>query len=333
MKKYRIFLFFVSFVVLASFLVVAQQKTTAIAETPNAHPKRFSSNVTKSVSNAPRLSSDSSLFQLEIPQVKNGESPIFHVGFSLLYAEKFEQATWVAYHLTAAETEKVVARTNRFLEDPKVVTGSATNDDYQNSVYDRGHLAPAADMAWSLASMQSSFYYSNMSPQLPGFNRGVWKRLEELVRQWALNYLAVYVVTGPVLETGLPTIGQNKVAVPKLYYKVLLDMESSPPKAIGFVLKNESSSAALQEFAVTVDSVERLTGIDFFAKLPDPIEKQVEGQLCVNCWTWNAHIPKGAKGTPKENEGDATQCSGITKAGNRCTRQTKNPNGRCFQHE
>ena len=110
---------------------------------------------------------------LEIPRSNSAGQVIHHTGYCLLYNEQHEQAEWVAYQLTAGETQKSVDRSNRFLVDPDVISGSAENKDYSGSGFDRGHLAPAADMGWSATTMKESFFYSNMSPQRPEFNRGI----------------------------------------------------------------------------------------------------------------------------------------------------------------
>ncbi|MFZ9657177.1 MAG: DNA/RNA non-specific endonuclease, partial [Crocinitomicaceae bacterium] len=154
---------------------------------------------------------------LACPSLHPGEIILSHTAYSFSYNEEHEQANWVAYLLTKTHLGSGVERSDRFMEDPIVSTGTATNADYAKSGYDRGHLAPAADMSWSETVMQESFYYSNMSPQLPGFNRGIWKRLEEQVRTWAEFYDSIYVVTGPVLSPELPKIGPNQVSVPKYY--------------------------------------------------------------------------------------------------------------------
>ena len=157
------------------------------------------------------------IVDLEIPMMK-GDIPIIrHLGYEFQYSEKHEQAFWVAYELTKKETEKAFERTNEFIPDPSVSTGTATVGDYSKSGYDRGHLAPAADMGWSAQAMKESFYFSNMSPQEPGFNRGIWKKLEEQVRTWAKAYDSIYVVTGPVLKDGLVQLGPNGVSIPKYY--------------------------------------------------------------------------------------------------------------------
>ena len=272
---------------------------------------------------------DSSILKLEIPKTNSKDKIIRHTGYSLLYNEIHEQADWVAYQLTKEETTKLYERTNKFILDPKVKTITASDSDYKGSGYDRGHLAPASDMGWSSTAMKESFYYSNMSPQNPSFNRGIWKKLEELVRTWAVENNNVYIVTGPVLKGELKSLGNDKVTVPKYYYKVILDFSQPSIKGIGFVLPNLGSKESLKNYAVTIDSVEKFTGIDFFPLLQDKQENLIESTLCIECWSWNStstNKTSGIKGVL------STQCIGTTKKGKRCKRMTKNDNGRCFQH-
>lgn len=271
------------------------------------------------------------LTHLEYPATLPNEKIISHAGYSFVYSEEHEQAIWIAYELTKEETNSLFERTDKFLVDPLVSTSTAENSDYANSGYDKGHLAPAADMGWSAVTMKESFYFSNMSPQLPGFNRGVWKRLEEMMRSWAIDNSAIYIVTGPVLTSGLPTIGGNRVSIPNYYYKVILDYTQPEIKAIGFILPNASSSSALNSFAVSIDEVEKATGIDFFPALPDDQETKLEKEKCTACWNWQKVKSQSGSSSPKR-EGSSVQCSGITKAGDRCKRMTLSENGRCYQH-
>ena len=272
---------------------------------------------------------DSSILKLEIPKTNSKDKIIEHTGYSLLYNEIHEQADWVAYQLTKEETTKLYERTNKFNIDPKVNTITASDRDYKGSGYDRGHLAPASDMGWSSITMKESFYYSNMSPQNPSFNRGIWKKLEELVRTWAVENNNIYIVTGPVLKGELTSIGIDKVSVPKYYYKVILDYSQPSIKGIGFVLPNLGSKEPLNNYAVTIDNVEKFTGIDFFPLLQDKQENLIESTLCIECWSWNS---TSTNKTSHINEGLSIQCTGTTKKGKRCKRMTKNNSGRCFQH-
>jgi endonuclease G len=268
--------------------------------------------------------------QLELPAFSKNDAIIHHFAYTLSYNEKYEQAAWVAYELTADEIIKRYDRTNRFIVDGAINTGSADNQDYKKSGYDRGHLAPAGDMSWSATAMEESFYYSNMSPQDPSFNRGIWKKLEEQVRSWAGEIGTIYVVTGPVLKGGMNTIGHNSVAVPNYYYKVILDNSSKSPKAIGFLMRNEGAKGSLSNYAVSIDSVERFTGIDFFPGLSDKTEQRVEYSMCVSCWNWS--IQRQNRNSTS-SESTAVQCSGITQKGLRCKRRTKDSSGKCYQHD
>lgn len=224
-----------------------------------------------------------------LPSTALGEV-VSHQFYAISYVEKYEQPEWVAYELTADRLNAPwVDRTDNFRPDHMVAEGSATPNDYRNTKYDRGHLCPAADMAFSEQAMSETFLLSNISPQEPGFNKGVWRELEELTRDWAKRSKHLYVVTGPVLTQPIKFwIGENQVAVPPSYYKVLLDLEDPERKAIGFVLPNETSDERIESFATTVDEVEKLTGINFFQKLLPPAEEAgLEANFDLNLWKSN----------------------------------------------
>ena len=206
---------------------------------------------------------------------------IKHTYYTLAYSEENEQAYWVYYELTPELINGTQSRTDDFRADPLVTTGSASLADYSGSGYDRGHFCPAADMTLNKISMSESFYLSNMSPQLAGFNRGIWSSLEDQVRKWALEYSKLYVVTGPIFKDNIASIGANKVTVPGYYYKVLFDGKD---KMIGLILPNASSSKSLIQFVVKVDEIEQQTGIDFFSGLDDKIENQLEGSINTASW-------------------------------------------------
>lgn len=281
----------------------------------------------------------------ETPQIKSKDTVIAHAAITLLYSEKHEQAFWVAYELLGVHASKSLERSNNFMVDSKIATGSATGMDYLKSGYDRGHLAPAADFGWSEIAMRESFYYSNMSPQNPSFNRGIWKRLESRVRNWSEIDSCIYIVTGPILNDSLKTIGPNNVSVPLYYYKVILDYHSKTPKGIGFIIPNKASSANLSDFATTIEEVEQKTGINFFPKLDSVEVKLLEKEVCLPCWTWtNTIIDNSNVREIKEVQKDqvekdvntklkqAVQCTGITKSGKQCSNKTLNSTHRCHLH-
>ncbi|MBP5251809.1 MAG: DNA/RNA non-specific endonuclease, partial [Treponema sp.] len=132
-----------------------------------------------------------------------------------------------------------------------------------------------------------SFYMSNMTPQLPDFNRGMWKDLEGMVRQWAVRFGEVTVVTGPVLEKSAAeysSIGKNNVSVPEFFYKALLAQNEGSYISIGFILPNKKCTGTVFDYAVSVDEVERRTELDFFSRLPDSVEEFVESRTDYSLW-------------------------------------------------
>ena len=194
------------------------------------------------------------------------------------------QPNWVSYELTREETKGKEKRGNRFIADPLVTGPIATNADYTRSGYDKGHMAPAADMKWSPEAMKESFYFSNMCPQHPQLNRRGWKNLEEKIRNWAIADSAIIIICGPIIEKQPKTIGKNKVAVPQRFFKVVLSPFAKPIRAIGFLFNNEQAVEPLSSYVVTVDSIESLTNMDFFAPLPDEIENKIEADANYSLW-------------------------------------------------
>jgi endonuclease G len=213
-----------------------------------------------------------------------------HKNYSLSYREDHEQAEWVAYKLTRNNLKKPnVSRTGRFNPDYDVKTRSAYHRDYTGSGYTRGHLAPAGDMAHNIEAMQESFLMSNISPQLRSFNNGIWKELEEQVRDWAFSAGELYVVTGPVLtDLSLRKIGENKVSVPDRFYKVVLDLSGKKERSAAFLIPNSLSTSPLSEYSLSIDSIEALTGIDFFNDLLNEKEEdRLESINMVGEWKFS----------------------------------------------
>ena len=205
-------------------------------------------------------------------------------GFCLGYSYKYRQAVWVAYTLTAANLQgPQVRRSNRFRVDPAVKYAPVKPRDYDRTGYDKGHLAPAADMTYSAESMSHTFLMSNISPQMPGCNRGIWKRLETQVRHWAIKEGKLSVVTGPVFTSSPIVMGSEAIPVPAAYYKVILDL-TSPMKMIGFIIPNRKSKQPLSSFVHTVAEVERVTGCDFFRELEDDLEERLEKESSLAAW-------------------------------------------------
>jgi endonuclease G len=241
-----------------------------------------------------------------LPKTNESTAVIWHSAFAFEYAEPFEQARWVAHIITPDVLTGTVFRSNDFRPDPLIPTGSSVEEDYflkflqpdssykyDGFGYDRGHLAPSADFRWSARSLSESYFYSNMSPQLPAFNRESWASIEDKVRGYLYsnNTHPLYVVTGPLLRDGLPKVerGVNKVSIPEYYWKVAIDPFNK--RGIGFIMPNRKVTEPVESYAVTIDSVERFTGYNFFPLLDPAIQSVAENQRNLTDW-----FPQFAKG-------------------------------------
>ena len=204
-------------------------------------------------------------------------------GFTSYFNPETHIPNCVAYEIIESETTGDEPRKKSFEAD-HTIDGCAESSDYRNSGYDRGHMAPAADMKWSKVAMEESFLMTNICPQVKSLNSGIWHRLEHRVREWAARDSSIIVVCGPIFTPGKPVeqIGEIGVAVPHRFFKALY----APGRNIGiaFIFDNDKVKGELRKYAVTIDSVERETGLDLFYNLPDDIENEVENQCNYKLW-------------------------------------------------
>lgn len=205
-------------------------------------------------------------------------------GFTVDFNPNLHIPNWVSWELTAAETSGS-HDWDKFMADDNV-SATAYPSDYTGSGYDRGHMVPRADMRWSREGVHDCYYMTNMCPQTHSLNAGTWKKLETKCREWAEIDSLLVIICGPVL-TPVPDefIGKTQVAVPKAFFKVVAAPRANPPRAIGFIMNNGHVEGGMQAAAVTVDSVEAITGHDFFAELPDSIERDIENQCRFHYWS------------------------------------------------
>ena len=219
--------------------------------------------------------------QMEIPvmSAKKQGQVIHRTGYTLAYDAKTRTPQWVAWELTKKETQGTEERSNDFQPDPDVKGAKVVTKDYSHSGYDRGHMAPAADMKWSKKAMKESFYMSNICPQDHNLNTSDWSELENKSRQWARRFGKVYIVCGPIYNGKRNEyIGDHRVKVPDAFFKVVLINEKKKQCAMGFYFENEAGERKLQEYLVPVDHIEQLTGMDFFSALPDNLEDRLEAE-------------------------------------------------------
>jgi endonuclease G len=228
------------------------------------------------------LSCYSTAQKIDLLPTTNGEI-VSHKYYTLSYVKDYKQSEWVFYLSVKSNLNDSVERDNQFRKDPLVNGKLANNGDYMKTGYDRGHLCPAADMSFSLQSMSESFYFSNISPQVPNFNRGVWSNLEEQVRDWVKEKDSLYIVTGPIFLNVQGYIGQNRIAVPGYFYKIVYSPRDR--EMIGFVLPNKKgNSNNLSKYIYSVDYIEVITKIDFFHNIPDSLQRNIEDKVNLNYW-------------------------------------------------
>jgi endonuclease G len=211
---------------------------------------------------------------------------IHHNYYTLSYNEKHEQAEWIAYVLKPSHLKKIDRKRPYFIYDKSVKTKSANYRNYKKSGYDKGHLCPAGDRRFSLEAFNETFLTSNISPQNHEFNAGIWNRLEQKTRYWTKKYGKLYVITGGVLTENLKTIGKEKVSVPNQFYKIIFDYTEPEIKAIAFLMPNKNVNKALYKYVVSIDEIERLTGIDFFPALPNDLERKLEAKSDYKGWSF-----------------------------------------------
>lgn len=206
-------------------------------------------------------------------------------GYAIGYKSAWKTARWVMYRLTDDEVlSQNAKRSEMFAPDPQLADGPKL-EDYRGCGYDRGHLAPAADMKWSQKAMTECFYLSNMVPQDRGNNAGIWNEIENTVRGFACAEGSVYVITGPVTpENPELFIGNGRVAVPTGLWKVVYD-ETPPEKMIAFIVPNRNVTGKPRDYACSVTEVEQKTGLDFFTKLEGCFA--LKSSFDPSLWDWS----------------------------------------------
>lgn len=270
-------------------------------------------------------------------------SIIKHTFYEIGFDNARRLPAWTYYSLSKEHLAlAVLERKGAFVKDPFIHTEQASNEDYSGSGYDKGHMVPCEDMSFSDQAMKETFYYSNCAPQTTELNRGGWKMLEELAREWATDFGEAIVVCGPVFKPIMLKMGVHDIPVPELYYKIILVHKEQKYSSLAFLMPNSSTTLnALVNYTCTIDSVEKITGLDFFTELPNNLEEQFEGKINVDEWNWkihhiNTHEIKNKSDSliedTKPHNSISEQCKGKTKKGKRCKKKTNSLNDYCGLH-
>lgn len=221
-----------------------------------------------------------------------------HSAMALAFDDRHKVAQWVMHMIIKEVATGRTTRTNDFRPDPKVSTGTAVEQDYflkwvddngktqyDGFGFDRGHLAASADFRWNQSALSESYYYSNMTPQRPGFNRESWAEVEDYVRGYAIeNNTDIFVITGPVLHDDLPHIKRsiNKVSIPEYHYKVAYDPERE--RGVAFLMPNERCEGPAEAYVVPIREVEEKTGLNFFPNLDPETAERAETEVDYKPW-------------------------------------------------
>lgn len=223
---------------------------------------------------------------IELARTKKGikSQTVSHVGFTASYNSNWLIPNWVSYNLTRDKVNGTIPRPKRAYEpDPLVKGKSAEHKDYSNSGYTRGHMAPAADMKWSIEAMNESFYLSNVCPQIAELNGGIWEKLEKRIRALATES-TLYICCGPIVSQSPMRIGKNRIAVPEKFFKVICMQRRGKWQAVGFIFPNSACKGSMFDYATSVDDVEKITGHDFFFNISDDIETSIESLWKMRDW-------------------------------------------------
>lgn len=196
--------------------------------------------------------------------------PICRHGYALMHDNRALVAAWVVYTLNKDQTLACLPRQDAFDADQSLPRGErAELNDYRKSGYDMGHLAPNADLSWHPQVQKESFLLSNMAPQLPGLNRGLWRELEAIIRSWAYNMGSLTIYTGSIYDYAGPRL-QNHVIVPQAFYKIVINNQTG--ETLAFLFPHQTDlGGEISAVQTTVETIEGYTGIQF----PTPDAKNI----------------------------------------------------------
>lgn len=234
------------------------------------------------------------------PVSKNDLEIRDYKGYVVGFNCEYKMAAWTFHILSPDSIFERNKRTNNFKMDNSISCGTAKETDYflkteneDNKVkyksmgFDRGHLVPSADLCWSLEAMRETYYYSNITPQRPEFNQKSWASLESLVRTIVdEENNPLYILTGPVLSKALEVNyeSENKIKIPNFHYKIIADLSMDHPRGMAFLMPNEKCDLPPSKYVVSIDSIERLTGLDFFSLINDTLELKIESKSDFFAW-------------------------------------------------
>ncbi len=223
-----------------------------------------------------------------IPRCKTPLTILRNDAYWVGYSEEKRSPLWAAYRLTdEISDEKPAARAESFLPDRRT-TAQVTSDQYTNSGYDRGHLASSYSIAkcFGTTAQMQTFLMSNVIPQRHAFNAGIWKSLEmKEINTLAPRCQSIWIITGPIYPPVITRVLPSGIPVPEAFYKIILDEIDGRLRAMAFIIDHDpEEEMELSDCLVSIDEIEKRTGLDFFTGFPETVQTALEGNTNTKIW-------------------------------------------------
>ena len=207
--------------------------------------------------------------------------------FVIGWSDKLRHPVWCAYHVTKDAVHEAGQRPN-FVKDKSVDTCPAASA-YERCGYDRGHMVPNYAMAtrFGEAVQRRTFQMTNIAPQSPALNRGVWRQVEHRIADlWTARYGEIWVIVGCISgDRSGETVSGTDIDVPGRFYQVVVAQEGLDIRALAVVCEQEVPwDAWPTRYLVTIDELEELSGLDFLPDLPGFIQEPIEAELPSRLW-------------------------------------------------
>ena len=207
-------------------------------------------------------------------------------GYLVGYCEAHRNPAWVSFSISSITAGSTAKRPSKFFTDTRT-TSRVAHQDYSNSGYDRGHMAPnyAIGTRYGHEAQRETFLMSNITPQSPNLNRIWWRLLEEReANDFAMRMERVWVMTGPVFTGDVKKLPSG-VDVPTAFYRIVLDEENGQPRVLAFITpQTVTGHEPLAQFLTSVREVERQTGLDFYSELSKEVQGRMETVKAARVW-------------------------------------------------
>ncbi len=218
--------------------------------------------------------------------IKQNLTRLVRIGYTVAYDEEKRNPAWVAYSLFKPQTTDSGRRPDKFLVDMDTRI-RVQPQAYTNTGYDRGHMAPNYGIAvcYGPKAQEQTFLMSNIAPQRPKLNKGIWKDVEmREISRYAERFEKIWIITGPVYSK-IAISNFNEIAVPEAFFKIVIDQTENGYRALGFIIPQDASETTpLSNYLVSIREIEERTGLNFFPKWKPENQKKMESAPATRIW-------------------------------------------------